>query len=152
MTANVFNSANQLVGIGSIKTFLPVIPAGKHTCFHITMDQPGSWSYYQFEGTNLAGGTNAPGLVVFNITTGPDSFGTDQILGQVRNDGNARANSVIVAGTLYNSNQIVIGCDFAYVSSTNLDAGQTSSFQISFFKRTPVPIDSYMVGVHGVPQ
>lgn len=152
MTANIFNSSNQLVGVGSAFTNAFVIPPGVRACFHIYMDQPNSWSYYQLEGTNFTGGTNAPGLIAFNVSTSTGIAGEPKILGQVRNDGATRANSVIVAGTLYNSSQTVIGCDFAYVSSTNLDAGQTSSFAILFFARTYPPIDSYRLQVDGFPQ
>jgi len=152
ITANVFNASNQLVGVGSTFTFLLVIPPSQRTCFHISMTQPSSWAYYQFEGTYFTGGATSPVLTALNVSVGYDSFGVPEILGQVRNDGNTRANSVRVVGTLYSANQTVIGCDAAYVSSNNLDPGQASSFVISFYPHTYPPVDSFKLQEYGNPQ
>jgi hypothetical protein len=152
VTANVFNAANQIVAIGSRFASLRVIRPDQRTCFHISMPQPSSWAYYQFEWTNFTGGADSAVLTPLNVSFGFNSFGEPEISGQIRNDGNVRANSVHVVGTLYSVNQTVIGCDATFVSSTNLDPGQTSSFVISFYPHTYPPIDSVNFKWYGSPQ
>jgi len=152
VTANVFNTSNQLIGVDFSYTLLPVILPGQRACYHIIMDEPSNWTRYELEGTYVSGGVSAPSLVALNVTTGTDPTGVPEILGQVRNDGSTRSRFVQAIGTLFNSSNFVIGCDSAYVSSTDLNAGQSSSFRISFFPRTYPPISSFSLQVHGDPE
>ena len=152
ITANVFNASNQLVAVDFAFTMLRVLTPNQQACYHIVMPQPANWTHYELEGTYVVGGVTAPSLTKLSVTTGYDGTGVPKILGQIRNDGNGRANSVQAIGTLFNVNNKVIGCDSAYVSSTNLNSGQTSSFQINFWPYSYPPIDTFSLQAYGIPQ
>jgi len=152
VTANVFNASNQVIAVDFAFTMQRVLSPGQRGCYHVLMDEPANWTRYELEGTYFNGGVSAPSLVALNVTTGYDGTGVPEILGQVRNDGSGRAEFVRAIGTLFDVNNRVIGCDSAYVSSTDLNPGQTSSFRIGFFPHTYPPINSFSLQVHGDPE
>ena len=152
ITANVFNAANQIIAVDFTYTKLDVIPPSQRACYHIIVDNPVNWTYYELEGTYLVGGVYAPSLVAPTVSTGYDAFGVPEMLGQIRNDGSGKAKFVKAVGTLFNAGGQVIGCDSAYVSSTDLNPGQTSSFRIGFWPHTYPPIDSFLLQAHGDPE
>jgi hypothetical protein len=133
VAVNFFDAGGNL--LASKSTYiLPVnLPAFDKGCFKISMDVPINWSYYQFEAPTYLKNGASSGLVI-NSDGGlyTPSSGDYDIIGQVRNSGNQRSNSVGVSGTLYNSSGIPVGCEHINVNSTNLDPGQISSFALKF--------------------
>jgi len=70
----------------------------------------------------------------------------------VRNDHGTRVDFVSPVGTVYNAAGKVVGCDFTYVNSTDLDPGQSSSFEMTFLGRDYSDVTSYQLQVDGNPQ
>ncbi|MFQ6058643.1 MAG: FxLYD domain-containing protein [Anaerolineae bacterium] len=153
ITANFFNSSEQLVDTGFTYTYLDNLPAGVKTCFHILLAEPAGWSYYEFEAPSYwTDGEPLPNLTVFNDSGSYDpTFGWYEIVGQVRNDHGSRVEYVSPVGTVYNASGTVVGCDFTYVNSTHLDPGQTSSFKMTFGGRDYADVVSYRLQVDGNP-
>jgi hypothetical protein len=154
ITANFFNNNGQLVDIEYTYTYLDNVPAGAKTCFHILVTQPADWAYYEFEPPSYwTDGQPLPNLTVLNDSGSyVPAYGWYRILGQVRNDHGTRVEYVSPVGTVYNASGTVLGCDFTFVSSTNLDPGQKSSFEITFSGRDYADVTSYRLQVDGNPQ
>jgi len=68
-------------------------------------------------------------VLVGSITVQQDYSGDIKFLGEIKNDGDAKALFVKITFTMKNSGGSVIDTDFTYVNSTDLDPGQTSSFE-----------------------
>jgi hypothetical protein len=68
-------------------------------------------------------------VVAGSINVIEDYFGDVKFLGEIRNDGDAKALFVKITFTMKDGAENVIGVDFTYVNSTDLDPGQTSSFE-----------------------
>lgn len=153
ITANIFNSNGQLLDTDFTYTYLDNLPAGDKTCFHILLEEPAGWSYYEFEApTYWTDGEPLPNLAIFNDSGSYNStFGWYEIIGQVRNDHGTRVEYVSPVGTVYNASGVV-GCDFTYVNSTHLDPGRTSSFEMTFSGRDYANVTSYRLQVDGNPQ
>ena len=150
--ANLFNSQAKLVATEFTYVNLDNLPAGEKTCFDlIFLDVPADWQSYDFEQpTYWTDGKPFPKLTVLNESSRYISTtGSYEILGQVRNDHGAIVKYVQPVGTLYNSSGTVIGCDFTYVQSTDLDDGQVSAFDLSFSSRSYSDAASYRLQVDG---
>jgi len=68
-------------------------------------------------------------VIVGNITVTEDYSGDAKFLGEIKNIGDGKALFVKINFTMKDTNGNVIGTDFTYVNSTDLDPGQTSSFE-----------------------
>lgn len=154
IAVNIFSSSGQLLDTDFTYTYLDKLPAGDKTCFHILLEEPAGWSYYEFESpTYWTDGEPLPNLAVFNDSGSYDSvYGWYEIVGQVRNDEGSRVEYVQPVGTLYNESGTVVGCDFTYVNSTHLDPAQTSSFKMTFVGRDYRDVVSYRLQVDGDAQ
>ena len=134
VAVNFFNAGGGLVGTDFTYLFPLNLPAWEKGCFSISMDVPPNWSYYQFEHPTYYISDTSPDLVIFNDSGQYNSNDGDyDIIGQVRNDGNNISTYVDVGATVYNSNNVPVGCEHAYVNSTDLNPGQISSFSINFW-------------------
>jgi hypothetical protein len=113
--------------------------------------EPSGWSYYEFEApTYDTDGQPLPNLTVFNDSGSYDpTFNWYKIIGQVRNDEVVLVTYVSPVGTIYTSSGTVVGCDFTYVNSTDLNPGQTSSFEMTFYTRDYSDVTSYRLQVDG---
>ena len=105
----------------------------------------------QFEKSTYYASTEViPQLSVINDSGAYDAtFHSYAVLGQVRNDDSVQVKFVSVTATLYNANGQAIGCDFTYVNSTDLDAGQTSSFSLSTTGRDYSDVTTYALQAMG---
>jgi hypothetical protein len=152
ITANVFNDSHQLIDTKSGYTLLDNLAPGDKTCFHILMQEPSGWSYYEFEAvTYWTDGKPLPNLSIFNHSGSHDpTFGWYEVIGQVRNDHGALIEYVKPIGTLYDNAGTAIGCRHSYVNSTHLDPNQTSSFKILFSGRNYADVASYRLQTDGM--
>jgi hypothetical protein len=150
---NVFNGSGQLLDTDFSYILLDNLPAWDKTCFEVSLSEPSGWAYYQFEAPIYwTDGDPLPNLTILNDSGSYDpTFGWYQIIGQVRNDHGSRVDFVSPVGTVYNASGKVVGCDYTYVNSTNLDPGQTSSFRMTFFSRNYADVTSYRLQVDGNP-
>ena len=152
VTANVFDAVDHLVAVGFNFPTYDILQANETTCFDIPVtDAPETWASYQFEGRYVTGGDIAPSLTLLNTNVTTDSEGRPEIIGQVRNDGSSPADFVSVTATLYDADGAVVGCDYSFVATTDLDPGQTSSFSIDFFSESSKLYDTYWLQVQGSP-
>ncbi len=153
IAANVYGAGGQLLDTAFTYTWLDNVPAGSKTCFQVLLKKPSSWSSYDLEPpTYWTDGRPLPNLVVLNDSGAYDqTFHWYKVIGQVRNDHGARVQYVSPVGTLYDASGTVVGCHFAFVNSTHLDPGQTSSFQMTFSGRDYAEVASYRLQVDGNP-
>lgn len=68
-------------------------------------------------------------VVVGNITVTEDFEDCIKFLGEIKNQGDGKACFVQITFTMKNSSGDVIDTDFTFVSSTDLEPGQISSFE-----------------------
>jgi hypothetical protein len=153
ITTNVFDNNGQLLDTEFTYTYLDNLPAGDKTCFHVLMPLPNDWSTYEFEApTYWTDGEPPSDLEIFNVSGSYDpTFGWYEIIGQVQNNAGHRIEFVSPVGTLYNNAGTVIGCDFTFVQSRDLDPGQTSAFEMTFTGHDYADADSYRLQVDGNP-
>jgi hypothetical protein len=155
ITANLFNASQQFVGTGFTYAHLDHHPNNEKTCFHVLISSPpANWTSYQFEApTYQATIDNLPNLAVLSPSGSvTPSTGSYHLIGQVRNDNGTTVNYVQPVGTLYSIAGTVVGCSFAYVNSTHLAPGQTSSFDMLFTGRNYSDVANWRVQVDGDPQ
>lgn len=154
ITGNFFGSGGQLLDTDFTYIWLNNLPAGQKTCFKLWLPEPVGWSYYQFESVSYwTDGEPLPNLYLYNHSGSYDpTFGWYEIIGMVRNDHGTRVDFVSPVGTVYNAAGKVLGCDFTYVNSTDLDPGQSSSFEMTFLGRDYSDVTSYRLQVDGNPQ
>ena len=132
VNVNLFNNFGKLVGTGDTILWPLDLPAWKRGCFNISTDPPPNWLYYQFEAPTHAMSDTSPGLSIINDSGSYSPAKDYSIIGQVRNDGNQRSNSVYVSGTLYTASGVPVGCNHVKVNSNDLTPGQISSFSIKY--------------------
>jgi len=85
-------------------------------------------------------------VIVGNITETEDYSGDIKFLGEIKNQGDAKALFVKITFTLKNASGGVIDTELTYISSTDLDPGQTSSFECyTNVKRTDVSSWTYEI-------
>jgi hypothetical protein len=134
VNVNLFNDFGKLVGIGDTILWPLDLPAWEKGCFKISIDFPPNWLYYQFEALTYAMSDTSPDLSIINDSGSysPAPLKDYNIIGQVRNGGNQRSNSVTVSGTLYNASDVPVGCSHVKVNSNDLTPGQISSFSIKY--------------------
>ena len=151
INVNIYDAAGLLLDTDFTFTLLDNLPAGEKTCFHLSVQEPEGWNYYEFEPVSYwTDGKSLPNLSVTNLSSSYDSFfGWYEILGQVTNNLGLKVNWVSPVGTLYNASGQVIGCDFTYVNSNDLLPGQTSSFEMLFLGRDYNDVTSYRIQVDG---
>lgn len=154
--ANLFNGDDQLIDTDTSYVALNVLRPGDKTCFSLWFSGWAGWSYYGFETPTYSSITDN---YLQNMTVHGDSgtYNPDdhsyRILGFVRNDNNFRVGYVQPIVTLYDASGTVVGCRDTYVSSTNLDPGQSSSFEFGFgYDRDYADVASYRIQVDGSPQ
>ena len=68
-------------------------------------------------------------VIAGDIIAQKDFEGDATFQGEIRNNGNARALFVEITFAIKNSDGSVIGNEFTFVNSTNLDPGQASPFK-----------------------
>lgn len=156
IAAGIFNSEGQFLDTDYTYIHLDNLPPGEKTCFYLWFfdDVPVDWAYYIFEEPDYwTDGDPLPNLTTYNISGIYDPmYGDYEILGQVRNDHGTEVRYVSSVGTLYDAVGTVVNCDYAYVNSTHLNPGQTSSFKIWYYGRDHVDVTSYRIQVDGDPQ
>lgn len=150
ITVNFFNGS-QLVATDYRYVHLANLHPYEKTCFEVSeTDPPDVWTHYAFEPVGYhTGGTPRPNLVVSTHSGGRSGTDSYQILGFVRNDGAVQVQSASALATLYDSGGKVLGCEFSDVSSTNLEPGQASSFDIRVFPSDPSLVATYSLQTDG---
>jgi hypothetical protein len=148
---NVFNSSGQLLDTDFTFIYLDNLPPWDKTCFEFILPEPIGWSYYEFEAVDYwTDGSPLPNLTILNDSGSYNpTFGWYEIIGQVRNDHGSLVEYVMPVGTLYNATGTVIGCDFTFVNSTDLEPNQTSSFKMTLSGRDYFDATSYQLQVDG---
>lgn len=134
IVANLFDINDNYLDTGNAYMWPLDVPALGKGCFKISMNIPLNWSYYQFEELTYNTTNTSTDLNIISNIGELTSDNGYKITGQARNNGNQRSNNVGVSGTLYNVSGVPVGCENAFVESTDLQSGQISSFQIDYLK------------------
>jgi hypothetical protein len=133
VTADVFNAQGQLIATDFAYAQRDVINPDSESCFKILLiNDPVGFDHYQL---NIEGDvTTEPvrPLSLFNINDGPNTL-SYELIGQVLNEGAESLEFVKIIGTLYDSSNMVIGCDFTYANLDTLAPGAVSSWSLIFF-------------------
>ena len=151
ITADFFNNSGQILDTDFTYIWLDNLPSRDKTCFDLALPAPGGWSYYQFEPLHYwTDGVPLPNLAVTDHHGSYNStFGWYEIIGQVRNDEATVVEYVMPVGTAYNGSGTVVGCDFTFVNTTDLNPGQISAFKMTFLGRDFSDVISYRLQVDG---
>ena len=104
----------------------------------------GATYYYIEPPTYSSIGTPPPKITHHNHSGfSNETYNRYEIVRLLRNDSGHSVSYVEAVGTLYNSTGEVIDCDYAYVNSTHLTAGQSSAFNINFYWSNYSDVTSY---------
>lgn len=135
-------------------TELDNLPPFTGTCFDALLEEPYGWSYYQFQAPEyFTDGSPLPALTVLNDSGSYNPIFDEYVLiGDVRNDQGVRVEYVKPVGTLYNSSNQVVGCDYTYVNIINLDPDEINWFVFYFGDRDYSDVNHYRIQVNGIPQ
>ncbi len=79
------------------------------------------------------------GLTILSQTASIDLQGLHNVVGEVKNNGASEATYVEVVGTYYNSAGNVIGISFTYTEPSTINAGATSSFELTSYPLAVTP-------------
>lgn len=155
VTANFFNSNGGLVYTSSGYVYLNHTQPSQINCFDITLfSPPANWSYYELERpTYHVSSSSDVVLTIFNDSGqyDPPTL-TYTVIGQVRNDGPTHVRNVEAVATLFDENNVVMGCQMQRVNSDDLDPGQTSSFMVTGYGTHFSNVARYHVATDGDPQ
>jgi hypothetical protein len=150
VSVDFYNVNNQLVGTDYTYTWLDKLRAGDKTCFKTGVKQPAGWASYRFEVVTYSNTTAAlPNLTLTSDSGSIDQFDYYHIIGEVRNDSATKVTFVEPVGTLYNAAGAVVGCDFTFVNSTDLNPGQSSAFDMQFVGRNYNDVASHRIQIDG---
>jgi len=154
VTANLFDNGG-LIDTDTDYVELNVLPPNDRTCFAAALyDDVTGWSHYEFETPTYSSTSNEwlQNMTVYGDsgTRIDDSY---RIVGFIRNDNDFQVKYVQPIATLYNASNIVIGCEYTTVSSTDLDPGQSSSFEFDFgfWNWSGEDVALYRIQVDGYP-
>jgi hypothetical protein len=122
------------------------------TCFHLEFYDPPGWSRYELAGTYYHGGNPLPNLTVYADNAYLEADGDYKVLGMIRNDDTRRVTFVKPVVTLLDTAGYVIDCDFTYANIDDLNPGESSSFEETFWERDYSVVARYRIQVDGNPQ
>jgi hypothetical protein len=149
ISTNFFNGS-QLVETENAYIFLENLHPHEKTCFAIFLNNPSSWTHYDFEPVSYSlYGQQRPSLTITNYSGSVCWNDYYRIIGQITNNESFPIYFVSAIATLYNNLGKVLACDYNYVNSTDLNPGQTSSFEILAYPLDPVAITSYYLQTNG---
>lgn len=151
--AQVYNRDDKLLANQTVQLYLEDLPADGTTCFDVIFfgDEVKGFSSYEFsEPTYARTGKDLPELTGSSISGNyDDETGDYEIKGSLKNQDDSRLSCVRAVGTLYNKSGKVVGCDYAYTSSVDLNVNQTSSFTILFTGRNFDDVYEFVVQADG---
>ncbi len=148
----VLDGAGQVVAADAVYTHLDSLAAGDRTCFEIDLLAPQGGAGYQFDDPSYTTGGVNPNLSIHAAqgVYDPDT-GWYDVTGEVRNDSSHAITDASAVASLYDAAGLIVGCDFAYVDSLNLAAGQSSLFDITFIQGDTAGVLTYRVQPNGAP-
>jgi hypothetical protein len=129
--ADVFNAQDQLITTDFTYTVRDIVADGEKSCFKVLMNEPAGFDHYQLSVEASTTTEEPRPLVITSVNEGSNQFAYE-LVGQVRNDGQTPAQFVKIVGTLFDSNGVVIDCDFTYANSETVAPGTTSSWSLLF--------------------
>jgi len=133
LTADLFDGNQQLVDTDQGYAQREIIPPGQTSCFRVLFfNQTATWATYQLSAEASTTTEQPIALTITSTSANPNSDDYE-LIGQVRNDSGVEQKFVKIIGTLYDSNNTVIDCDYTYANTETLAPGATSSWKINFF-------------------
>ncbi len=131
LTGTFYNSTNHVTGTDFTFTMLSILTPGEQSPFKITDLTKGLVvGHYKVAVTDASYTTDQPNtsLKVQGTSSNIDQIGYFHALGEVTNTASTTAKSVMVVLTFYNSTGGVVDASFTFTSPSDLNAGETGSF------------------------
>ena len=152
VTTNVYDGSGGLLASGLGYMDLDHLAPGDKTCFDILVGaEPENWSTYEFAPPKFY--TTAETSLAITILSDSgaynDTYGRYVVWGQVRNDHGSRLEDVKVAGSVYTSSALIVGCQNSYVDPLDLEPDQVASFSMTFVGRDYRDVLSYRLQADG---
>jgi hypothetical protein len=147
----LLDKRDKIIAEASTYTYMDTLPDGHRTCFDVIfLEPPGTWSTYSIELESFtAASSPLPNIVITSAVGGAYTPGEYSLEGRLRNDTGRRVECIKPVGTLYTAKGRVTGCGFTYITSTNLDNGQSSSFNLIYYGHDYSDVVSYHLQADG---
>jgi hypothetical protein len=141
--AKFYDDTGQLAAENQNGIYLHRLAPHDHTCFDIfVIETPGFTSYTLDVSRSLIANHFYPQLSMSNNNAWiDDSNSSFQVNGSVQNVDTQRVQDVLGVVTLYDADNKIVDCDYAYTNPSSLDAGESAPLAINLFSRSAV--DSY---------
>ena len=150
IAATFYNPDGSVAGANYSYAYYDWVPNGTRAPFLLLASPQAGWSRYElrttWDTTSYFTYNHDFSLVNANSYWNGDLY---YVVGEVRNDTAYTWQYVRPVVTIYDSSGRVIDTRYAYVSSTDLAPGQTSSFSTFFFRDNLLTMADYTVGVEG---
>ncbi len=135
ITGTLRNANGQIVDVTTTYAYATYLPPNGKSPFDLLESDTAKSStittYTLADDYEQASSTPGNTLVIEDATRSTDSLGEMNILGQIRNKGQATSNFTKVYATYYDHAGRVIYVDFAYTSPSDIPPGQAYSFKIT---------------------
>ena len=109
-----------------------------HYTINLGIDEPNATNFYQYPDLTITSHTGS-------IGTSGNFTGVYLVNGEVKNTGTQAASNVCIVGTFYNSTGSVVAVGYTnFLTPTILQAGQSTTFQVSAFDQNQTLVPSSM--------
>lgn len=148
------NDLGQPVGEAAGYVGLDALSPGHATCFHAISGPLEGAASYEIGGLDYWTDVSVPPTLSVLDVVGDynPSLGSYHLAGQLRNDSGVRVEDVRVAGTLYDAQGRVGGCEFGPAANPELQPGAQSLFALAFLWRDYADVVSFRVQAEGRPR
>jgi hypothetical protein len=142
VAATLYDEAGQIIGAGSIDTFVDILPPGSRTPFNIVFYDQALPAAYKLliEGSETDSSPLSP-LVLLSQSVITRNDGGFNIVGEIRNNRSIEARNVKVIATFYDEEGKVIGAEYSFTEIHQIPSLGTSPFSIMIFD--PISYDHY---------
>ncbi|HUW12361.1 MAG TPA: S8 family serine peptidase [Anaerolineae bacterium] len=152
VVVDIFDGNGQLLATDTTLPRLDNLPAGTSICFDAMLEEPAGWSTYEFRPPSyMLDGRPWPRLAIVddNGSYDPPS-GTYLVAGKLRNDHGSRVEYTKVLATLYDEDNVVVGCNFYY--GPHLEPEEARDFAMRFRSRDYADVRRYRLQADGTPR
>lgn len=140
IVATFYDSSGAVIVADYTNTEIDILKPNQKSPFKLTSYLGNSVAGYSLDVQyNTTQDQPFEGLTIVNPTASIDPQGLHNVVGEVKNNGASEATYVEVVGTYYNSAGKVIGISFTYTDPDTINAGATSSFELTSYPLAITP-------------
>lgn len=130
ITAVFYNSTDAVIATLNAYPMIDVLLPGRKSPFNILLYNTHVHHYTLTLAASYVTDPLPLGLEILSQNSSVDISGTMHITGQIKNIGSERATSVELLATFYNASGNVVDASYDYSTPSDLDSGQTASFEV----------------------